>query len=145
MALEPLAAASTGVTPSWPWQRRVGRYLVYAEAGDTVSFRAEFAQVGNYAGTEMPVTITGPDGATVHEAKVPFQGEATISFTAPETGVYTVVADGGGNKMRLSDWSHPHGAHRRRRRGALHAIPGELQFTCPPVPRSSVCVSGARA
>lgn len=132
VALKPLAAAPTGVTPSWPWQRRVGRYLVYAEAGDTVSFRAEFAQVGNYAGTEMPVTITGPDGATVHEAQVPFQGETTISFTAPETGVYTVVADGGSNKMRLSDWSHPMALTGDGGEVRFMQYSGELQFYVPP-------------
>jgi len=108
VTLEPMEVpVAADTTPSWPWQRRVGTYIVCADAGDEVSFHAEFAQVGNYAGDQMPITVTAPSGEVVHEATVPFQDEETVSFTAPETGAYTVVADGGGNRMRLSEWSHP--------------------------------------
>ncbi len=107
VALEPTDTQAPDATPVWPWQRRVGTFLVCAEAGDEVSFIGEVAQVGNYAAAPMPVTITAPSGETVHEATVPFAEPTTVGFTAPETGVYTVVADGGGNKMRLTDWSHP--------------------------------------
>jgi len=105
--LEPMETPLTDATPVWPWQRRVGTFLVYAEAGDTVTFTAEVEQVGNYAMEPMPVTITDSAGATVGEAEVPFGEPTPLSFSAPETGVYTVSADGGANMMRLSDWSHP--------------------------------------
>lgn len=129
LQLQPLEG-DADATPSWPWQRRVGQYLVHAEAGDEVSFRGELAQVGNYSATEMPVLVAGPDGTPVCEARVPFDGEATVSFTAPQTGVYHVTADGGANKMRLSDWSHPMalgGGEEVR----FMQYAGELQFYVP--------------
>ncbi len=131
LALQPLATQPEDATPVWPWQRRVGQYLVYAAAGDQVSFRGDLAQVGTYAGVEMPVTITAPSGEVVHRASVPFQGEATVGFTAPETGVYTVIADGGGNKMRLSDWSHPMALTGGGKELRFMQFAGELQFYVP--------------
>jgi len=132
VTLEPMEApVPADATPSWPWQRRVGNYVVYADAGDEVSFHAEFAQVGNYAGDQMPITVTAPSGEVVHEATVPFQDEATISFTAPEAGAYTVVADGGGNRMRLSEWSHPMALTGGGDAVRLMQYGGELQFYVP--------------
>ncbi len=129
VTLEPMEVpVAADTTPSWPWQRRVGTYIVYAEAGDEVSFLAELAQVGNYAGAEMPVTVTAPSGEVVHEAAVPFQDQATISFTAPETGVYAVLADGAANKMRLSDWSHPMALTGGGEAVRFMQYAGELQF-----------------
>jgi len=132
VTLEPMEApVPADATPSWPWQRRVGNYVVYADAGDEVSFHAEFAQVGNYAGDQMPITVTAPSGEVVHEATVPFQDEATISFTAPEAGAYTVVADGGGNRMRLSEWSHPMALTGGGDAVRFMQYGGELQFYVP--------------
>ena len=128
--LAPLAGSALG-TPVWPWQRRVGHYLVFAGAGDEVTCRAAFSQVGSYSGTEMPVTVTGPSGSVVHETWVPFQSQASVGFTAPETGVYTVVADAGLNRMRWSDWSHPMAITGGG--AAVHFIrySGQLQFHVP--------------
>ncbi|MEA3246760.1 MAG: right-handed parallel beta-helix repeat-containing protein, partial [Gemmatimonadota bacterium] len=91
----------------WPVLRRAAEYALYALEGDQVSFAAGFFQVGHYEGDEMPVAITSPSGETVAEGLVPFEGHATVSFTAPETGVYRVSADAGRNRHQITDCTNP--------------------------------------
>ncbi len=127
----PLEAEPVAQEPVWPWQRRVGSFVVYAEAGDEVSFVAETQQVGNYAAAVMPVTVTAPSGEGVLEETVPFEEPTEISFTAPKSGAYSVTADGGGNKMRLSDWSHPMALTGAGNEVRFMQYAGELSFYVP--------------
>ena len=87
--------------------RREGRFLTYADKGDTVTVRLAYEQLGRQAGSDIPVSITGPSGGRVKQASIPFQRESEVSFAAPETGVYRITADPGGNTIRVVSSSHP--------------------------------------
>lgn len=86
--------------------RTQGRFLLYATQGDQVTFKAHYGQVGKYGGVTMPVIVTSPSGKEVANVPVPFQGDAPVAFTAPETGLYRVEADAKGNYMQFSENSN---------------------------------------
>jgi hypothetical protein len=102
-----LASPAAAMPVRWPIIRKSGTYLLYAQEGDEVSFTARHMQVGNYGGDDMQVAIMAPSGEVAHEAAVPFQDEAQISFAAPETGVYTIPLSVRSNRFQLADPSHP--------------------------------------
>ncbi len=87
--------------------RSRGRFLLYASEGDEVAFTVDYFQVGSYGGKTIPVVITGPSGEEVHRAEAPFKELTEVAFTAPETGVYRIVADPGGNRLRITDCTNP--------------------------------------
>ena len=87
--------------------RREGRLVLYAREGDAVSIRLAHDAVGRLAGSAIQVRITDPSSVSIDAPAVPFRGECEVSFTAPETGVYRVVADPGGNSVRVVASSHP--------------------------------------
>jgi hypothetical protein len=149
MAFEPLvmdSAAAVAEPVAWPWLHRQGHFALYAQEGEEVSFLAKFSQVGNYAGDEMPVTVTGPSGAEVHRAAAPFQSEATVSFTAPETGLYRIDADAGQNRVQLSDASHPMTIVGEEGPIRLIYSAGDFRFYVPPgVTEFGVRISGEGA
>ncbi|MFO8082416.1 MAG: right-handed parallel beta-helix repeat-containing protein [Armatimonadota bacterium] len=91
----------------WPVIRRHGDFLLYANEGDEVSFTVSYTQVGKSSGTEMPIEIVAPSGEVAHEAGAAFQEQTEVTFTAPETGVYTMSLDPGSNRFQFSDSSHP--------------------------------------
>ncbi|MEA3402508.1 MAG: right-handed parallel beta-helix repeat-containing protein [Armatimonadota bacterium] len=146
MSFEPLvpdSAAAVAEPVRWPWLRRQGHFALYAQEGEEVSFLAKFAQVGNYAGDEMPVTVTGPSGAEVHSAAVPFQSEATVRFTAPQTGLYRIDADAGQNRLQLSGASHPMAIVGEEAPIRLIHSAGDFRFYVPPgVTEFGVRISG---
>jgi hypothetical protein len=87
--------------------RSQGRYLLYATEGDEVAFTVDYFQVGSYGGKAIPVVITAPSGEEAHRAEAPFKEQTVVAFTAPETGVYRIVADPGGNRLRITDCTNP--------------------------------------
>ena len=54
-----------------------------------------------------PVVVTGPDGAAVQQGEIPFEGEGTIAFRAPASGLYRVAVDARQNRMALVSSTHP--------------------------------------
>ncbi len=109
MTLEPLVTDSPAAVTEvrWPFVRRSGTYLLYADEGDEVSFVVNHSQVGRYGGDPMPVKLIGPSGEVAHEASAPFQEQTEISFVAPETGVYSMALDAGQNRFQVREPSHP--------------------------------------
>ncbi|NCO38611.1 MAG: hypothetical protein COZ06_24685 [Armatimonadetes bacterium CG_4_10_14_3_um_filter_66_18] len=87
--------------------RTVANAVLYAAGGETVRLAVRQVQVGKYAGTVMPVVVTGPEGAEVAEVEAPFEGDTTVEFTAPTTGLYRVKATPAANQMRFVTSSHP--------------------------------------
>jgi hypothetical protein len=87
--------------------RSQGRFLLYADKGDKVTFTVDYFQVGHYGGKPIPVVITGPSGKVVHQARVPFKKKTAVVFTAPETGLYRLVADPGANRLRITTSTNP--------------------------------------
>ncbi|MGC9317100.1 MAG: right-handed parallel beta-helix repeat-containing protein [Armatimonadota bacterium] len=135
ITFEPLVTDSPAAVAEpapWPWLRRQGHFALHAQEGEEVSFVAKFAQVGNYAGEEMPVTVIGPSGEEVHGTALPFQSEETVSFTAPETGLYRIDADAGQNRLQLSDPSHPMAIVGEEGPIRLIHSAGDFSFYVPP-------------
>ncbi len=102
-----LDSPAAAVDVRWPIIRKAGTYLLYANEGDDVSFTVNHMQVGNYAGKDMPIKIIAPSGEVAHETAAPYQAETLVSFAAPETGVYTMSLNAGGNRFQLKDPSNP--------------------------------------
>ncbi|MGI5820011.1 MAG: right-handed parallel beta-helix repeat-containing protein [Armatimonadota bacterium] len=90
----------------WPIIRKTGEHLLFAEEGDEVSFTINHLQVGSYGGGNMPVTVTAPSGEVVLEARAPFKQETPVGFVAPETGIYAITGNAGGNRYQLKEASH---------------------------------------
>ncbi|MGI5820012.1 MAG: hypothetical protein ACOX9R_18155 [Armatimonadota bacterium] len=93
--------------PSGFWLRRTNSAMLYAEAGDEVVITASFQQVGRSGGGTANVTIISPSGEEVTVGGIPFQEEGEVSFTAPETGLYEVRAEPGGNRLTFTGSTHP--------------------------------------
>ena len=87
--------------------RSRGRFLLHATKGDQVAFTVDFFQVGNYGGKAIPVVISAPSGKEAHRVKAPYKEQTAVAFTAPETGVYRIVADPGANRLRITDCTNP--------------------------------------
>ncbi len=87
--------------------RNRGRYLLYADKGDNVAFTVDHFQVGNYGGKPIPVVVTAPSGKEIQRVKAPCKQRTAVAFTAPETGVYRVVADPGANRLRITECTNP--------------------------------------
>ncbi|MBN2452588.1 MAG: right-handed parallel beta-helix repeat-containing protein [Lentisphaeria bacterium] len=108
MGLRPLGEATPEQCAfAFAQVRREGRFLLFARAGERVRLRAAHAQVGHYDGRPAPVVITAAAGKEAARGEVPFQGEAEIAFTAPETGVYRVQADPDRNRLAFVASTHP--------------------------------------
>ncbi|HOJ21937.1 MAG TPA: right-handed parallel beta-helix repeat-containing protein [Armatimonadota bacterium] len=112
-------------------QRRGGNYVLYARQGDEVSLRFTYGQVGRYSGRTMPVMVTGPSGQEVQRAQVAFKEEGEVRFTAPETGLYRVKADPGGNYVRLLESSHAVSLSGDGQSIRLYISPGDYYFWVP--------------
>ncbi|MFQ6096944.1 MAG: right-handed parallel beta-helix repeat-containing protein [Armatimonadota bacterium] len=109
LALRPLApdAPADSFAFGFAVVRGTGRFLLYAKAGDRVTFTVEHLQVGNYGGKPAPVVITSPSGEAAHRDTVPFKGRKEVAFTAPETGVYRITAEAAPNRLRIASSTHP--------------------------------------
>ncbi len=101
------APAEPTYAPSTTNIRRRGSGMLYAQEGDEVSITAYFGQVGRSEARSAPITVSSPSGEEMAKADVPFQDEAEVSFTAPETGLYEVYTEPRGNYMRFVESSHP--------------------------------------
>ena len=53
------------------------------------------------------MVITAPSGEELDPVSAAFMEQTDVTFTAPETGVYRITADPGGNQLRVTTSSHP--------------------------------------
>lgn len=129
--LEPAPPTTAAGPVPWPRLRGEARWLLYAREGDEVRFVVRHLQLGRYAGSDMPVIVTDPDGNEVHRAAAPFMADTPVSFTAPVTGNYRIVADARQNMWSLADSSHPVAICGDA--GAIHFVgsAGDFQFYVP--------------
>ncbi len=135
MALAPLEAELPPVAaqPSfWPMVRGIGNYVLYAQAGDEVSFTVHHMQVGRYAGGEMAVAITGPAGDEVHRATAPFKANTVVGFTAPVTGLYRFTLNARGNRSQIADATNPTALVMEDKPVGLNRSGGSFIFYVPP-------------
>ncbi|MGI5818629.1 MAG: right-handed parallel beta-helix repeat-containing protein [Armatimonadota bacterium] len=105
--------------------------VVYAEAGDQVSMTIGYQQVVRLTGDTMPVTFVAPSGAEIEAGEVPFQQERVISFVAPETGVYRVIATPDRNQMHINASTHPVNLSTEHAPVQFYNTTGELFFHVP--------------
>ena len=82
-------------------QRSYGEYLVYATKGDEVQLRVRHLQVGGYGGSDMKIPVLDESGKSIATLVAPFQQDTQCSFSAPETGVFKLVCDAGGNCVHV--------------------------------------------
>jgi len=83
------------------------RFALFAAKGDAVRFVAHYGQVaGRSSGDIMPLTVQSPNGRQIGKTDVPFKGDATVTFTAPETGLYRIDANTKGNLMSIQETTH---------------------------------------
>ncbi|MCC7495589.1 MAG: right-handed parallel beta-helix repeat-containing protein [Fimbriimonadaceae bacterium] len=87
-------------------QRRVGRWLLWAAAGETVRLALHYLQVGSYDGPATPLQVLGPDGKPVHQTSAAFKAVTETSFTAVASGLYQVQFDAAGNQAALASSTH---------------------------------------
>ncbi len=86
--------------------RQQGVYWVSANAGDTVTCQLRQQRIGRSGGDDMPVRVSAPGGREIATARVPLDQQATVSFQAPETGIYQVVCSPGNHTVRMVACSH---------------------------------------
>ena len=111
LRLQPAATAAKVPTEKYAFGfaqvRTTGFFALYAKAGEEVRLEVRFDQVGRYAATTAPITVTGPAGESVAKAAVPFQQQSTVSFKAPLTGVYRITAEPRQNRLSFTGSTHP--------------------------------------
>ncbi|MCE5241449.1 right-handed parallel beta-helix repeat-containing protein [bacterium] len=109
MAFAPLQAPAAGqklALGSWRL-RKAGAACVWARQGDAVTVTISSGQIGRYAANPVAVVVTSPSGQEVTKVQAPFGQESPISFTAPETGLYLLRSDAGGNYAVYTASTHP--------------------------------------
>ncbi|MBU0607624.1 MAG: right-handed parallel beta-helix repeat-containing protein [Armatimonadetes bacterium] len=105
----PLQAPAAGQKIALPpWRlRKQGAACVWAKQGEAVTVTVNSGQIGKYATAPISVVVKSPSGQEVTKAQAPFGQESPISFTAPETGLYTLLSDAGGNYAVYTSSTHP--------------------------------------
>ena len=111
--------------------RSQGRFLLHANKGDQVAFTVDFFQVGSYGGNPIPVIVSAPSGKEAHRVKIPYQEQTAVTFTAPETGIYRIVANPGANRLRITDCTNPLNLNGEGGAIRLISAPGDYYFWVP--------------
>ena len=111
--------------------RMGGRFLLYASKGDEVVFTVDYFQVGSYGGKPIPVIISAPSGKEAHRVDVPYQEQTAVAFTAPETGIYRIVANPGANRLRITDCTNPLNLNGEKGAIRLISAAGDYHFWVP--------------
>ncbi|NUQ65452.1 MAG: right-handed parallel beta-helix repeat-containing protein [Pirellulales bacterium] len=131
--LEPVAAVSPAER-TLPAHRVRGeaRYLVSAAAGDTVRLRLKHQAVGRQEGKPVPVQVLAPSGKEIHRVSIDLGQEADCTFSAAETGVFTVLGRPDRHTLQILSSTHP--VSIAGSQGAIHLIytRGDFPFWVPP-------------
>ncbi len=123
--------------------RYVGHWILHADQGDEVSLTVQYGQVGKYAGSSLPISVTGPSGEQVCSASLPYMVDAELTFTAPEAGLYRIDGAPGANLLYIAASSHPVNLNGEAGPIRLIASPGDYYFWVPAGTREfAVRVSG---
>ncbi len=87
--------------------RRSSPFVLYAEQGQEVGFTLNYGQVGKYSGNTSTLRVLAPSGAEAAKVDCPFMQETQVGFTAPETGLYRIDFNPGGNNVSIGECTHP--------------------------------------
>lgn len=90
-------------------QRGTGTYLFYAKKGEDIKFKALFGQLGNYKADTAAVEYKLPSGGKLKNiGSIPFKQQKEFEIkNVPETGLYEVKINAGGNWSRIVRSSNP--------------------------------------
>jgi hypothetical protein len=107
--LKPVQAAGPAVKLLFPVHRlrdqAVG--LVWAEAGQDVTFRVRYQHLGRSEAKPMPVEVFSPAGKREAKMTVEVGKEGDQTFRAAESGVYRIVCLPQKHVVRIVSCSHP--------------------------------------
>ena len=112
--------------------RKSGTLAIYAKQGEEVSLTIDHAQVGRYGGKPIMIAATSPSGKAIPVGAVPFQEQATLSFRAPETGLYRLPCSAGANRFALLACTHPALFSGEERAVGFISAFGDVHFYVPP-------------
>ena len=126
-----VAASDLPVSAADYFVRKKGAFVLFAKAGETVTLRVKFAQVGKYGDKPLKITAVAPSGTRVALGSVPFQETAELSFAAPETGLYRLPLSCGQNRMAVTGLSHPVAVSSEEGAIPLIGLAGDLYFLVP--------------
>lgn len=138
VALEGLRLAPAGAVAP-PAERKVpphrirgeACYLLHASAGDAVRLRLTHQAVGQPEGKPLAVRVLDPAGKEVQRVSIELGQQADCTFTAGQTGVFTVVARPDRHMMAIVSSTHPIAVAGNG--GSIHLIrtTGDLYFWVP--------------
>lgn len=111
--------------------RRSGTYVLHAHRGTEVELNLLHQRVGNYSGESLAVDAITPSGEKLHVGEVPFESTRSLSFVAPETGIYRISIQAGPNKFALESANCPTVISSDTNRVAFVYSVGELYFYVP--------------
>lgn len=112
-------------------QRRSGTLVLFASHGTEVKFAVKHMKVGRYSGQPIVVSAVTPSGRQLSVGEVPFKAEASLSFIAPETGLYRLPIQCGLNKFQLVSTNCPTSISSDARRVSFVSSVGDLYFYVP--------------
>lgn len=112
-------------------QRKWGTYLIYAKRDTEVKMTLKHMKVGNFSGQPIRVNAIPPSGKQLNVGEVPFQSTASLSFVAPETGIYRIQIQSGSNKFQLTSTNCPTVISGEKARVWLISSVGDLYFYVP--------------
>ena len=124
-------------------QREHAEYLLWAEAGQQVTFTVILQPVGKGEPKPTPVCLVSPSGKKTALANAQAGDGTPYSFTAEETGAYKILCEPGGSTTQVH--SATHRVCQYSETGAFHFLgsTGELFFWAPPgVAEFAVRVAG---
>jgi hypothetical protein len=126
-----LSDAPPAIESSPYFLRKKGELVLYAKAGDTVTLTMAHEQVGRYGGRPLKITAVSPSGEKIAAGEIPFQETASVSFEAPETGLYRLPVDAGANRAGVVQSSHPVAVSGADAPIRFIGIAGDLYFLVP--------------
>ncbi|MCB9941266.1 MAG: right-handed parallel beta-helix repeat-containing protein [Planctomycetaceae bacterium] len=112
-------------------QRKWGTYILFADRGINVTLTLKHMQVGRYSGQPIVVNAVTPSGKQLNLGAVPFQAAASLSFIAPETGLYRIPIQSGPNKFQLDSTNCPTVISGEAARVWFISSVGDLYFYVP--------------
>ncbi|WP_417849192.1 hypothetical protein [Thalassoglobus sp.] len=112
-------------------QRKWGTYLIFAERDKEIKITLKHLKVGNYSGQPIQVNVVTPSEKVLKVGEVPFLSTTSLSFVAPETGLYRIPIQSGPNKFQLSSTNCPTVMSGEKARVWLISSVGDLYFYVP--------------
>lgn len=105
--------------------------LLYAKEGDSVEFKINYKQLGNYTEEAMKVEAVSPSGKKIACPPVQFKTVGKTGFNASETGVYRISLDSGRCIFSVASTSHPMLINGQGRRIGFCKGAGKYYFWVP--------------